>query len=94
MSCSTLPDATKRCAAFAAALLSIRALSAAPTTLKIATAASDGSAWMIASRRGAADVEAATAGKVRIKFYPGGVRGDDPQVLRRIRVGRLDGGIV
>lgn len=45
-------------------------------------------------RTGSADLEAATGGRLGIKFYPGGVRGDDLQVMRRIRVRQLDGAIV
>lgn len=85
---------TLHCFALAAAFLWAGVSFAAPTELKIATTAPDGSAWMTVLRQGAADVEAATAGRVRIKFFPSGVRGDDRQVLRRIRVGQLDGGIV
>ncbi len=33
-----------------------------------------------------------TAGRVTIKFYPGGVMGNDAQVLRKIRIGQLQGG--
>lgn len=70
---------------------------ASPTTaktLKIATTAPDGSAWMRVLREAGANVEAATEGRVKIKYFPGGVRGDDHQVLRRMRVRQLDGGIV
>ena len=63
-------------------------------TLKIATTAPDGSSWMKVLRQAGAEVAAATEGRVEIKYYPGGVRGDDQQVLRRIRVRQLDGGIV
>ncbi|HMB72706.1 MAG TPA: TRAP transporter substrate-binding protein DctP [Gammaproteobacteria bacterium] len=68
------------------------ALPAAALELKIATVAPDGSAWMRAMRDGAQRVEAATQGRVEFKFYPGGVMGDDSQILRRIRVGQLHGG--
>jgi TRAP-type C4-dicarboxylate transport system substrate-binding protein len=33
-----------------------------------------------------------TGGRVVVKFYPGGVMGNDAQVLRKIRVGQLQGG--
>ena len=60
--------------------------------LKIATVAPDGSAWMRAMRDGAQRIEAATQGRVEFRFYPGGVMGNDAQILRRIRVGQLHGG--
>lgn len=78
----------------ALAALVVGAPSATAATLKIATTAPDGSSWMKVLRQAGADVEAATEGRVKIKYYPGGVRGDDQQVLRRIRVRQLDGGIV
>ena len=60
--------------------------------IKIATVAPDGSRWMQQMRAGAEEVGARTAGRVVIKFYPGGVMGNDAQVLRKIRIGQLQGG--
>ncbi len=81
-----------------AALLILALATAAPagavTTLKVATVSPDGSSWMRVLREAGGQVAAATEGRVRFKFYPGGVMGDDTSVLRRIRVGQLHGGIV
>jgi len=60
--------------------------------IKVASIAPDGSSWMRAMRDGAERIRSATDGRVSIKFYPGGVMGDDAQILRRIRVGQLHGG--
>jgi TRAP-type transport system periplasmic protein len=60
--------------------------------IKIATVAPDGSRWMQQMRAGAEEVSARTGGRVAIKFYPGGVMGNDAQVLRKIRIGQLQGG--
>jgi TRAP-type C4-dicarboxylate transport system substrate-binding protein len=60
--------------------------------IKIASVAPDGSRWMQQMRAGADEVSARTAGRVTIKFYPGGVMGNDAQVLRKIRIGQLQGG--
>ncbi len=60
--------------------------------LKIATVAPDGSGWMRAMRAAAERIREATEDRVVLKFYPGGVMGDDSQILRRIRVGQLQGG--
>jgi TRAP-type C4-dicarboxylate transport system substrate-binding protein len=65
---------------------------AAAADIKIATVAPDGSRWMQQMRKGAAEIEQRTAGRVVIKFYPGGVMGNDAQVLRKIRIGQLQGG--
>ena len=60
--------------------------------IKIATVAPDGSRWMQQMRAGAEEVNTRTAGRVTLKFYPGGVMGNDAQVLRKIRIGQLQGG--
>jgi len=62
--------------------------------LKIATLSPDGSSWMITMRQGAKEVAKKTENRVRFKFYPGGVMGDDKAVLRKIRIGQLHGGIL
>ena len=60
--------------------------------IKIATVAPDGSRWMQQMRAGAEEVKTRTAGRVVLKFYPGGVMGNDAQVLRKVRIGQLQGG--
>ncbi len=60
--------------------------------LKVASIAPDGSSWMRAMRAGADRIREGSNGRVVIKFYPGGVMGDDAQILRRIRIGQLNGG--
>ncbi len=67
---------------------------AAAQTIKIATLAPDGSAWMRELRAAAAEVKAGTAGRVDVRFYPGGVMGNDAVVLRKMRLGQLQGGIL
>jgi TRAP-type C4-dicarboxylate transport system substrate-binding protein len=66
---------------------------AGATDFKIATLSPDGSSWMIKMRAGAAEVTRRTDGRVRFKFYPGGVMGDDNAVLRKIRIGQLQGAV-
>ena len=63
-------------------------------TLKVATLAPDGTVWMKEMRKGAESIKKRTGGKVRFKFYPGGVMGTDKSVLRKIRVGQLQGGAI
>lgn len=81
-----------------AALLAL-ALCALPSAagaavFKIATLSPEGSSWMRTMREGADEVERRTGGRVQIKFYPGGVMGDDAAVLRKMRVKQLQGGAV
>ncbi len=60
--------------------------------IKVATVAPDGSGWMREMRAGASEIAQRSEGRVTIKFYPGGIMGNDAQVLRKIRVGQLQGG--
>ena len=63
-------------------------------TLKIATVAPAGTAWMKEMRKGADEVKERTSGRVKFKFYPGGVMGTDRSMLRKMRVGQLHGAAV
>jgi len=65
---------------------------ASAQTIKIATLAPEGSGWMNAMRTGAAEIGQRTEGRVKFKFYGGGVQGNDKQVLRKMRIGQLHGG--
>ncbi|MGH8496674.1 MAG: TRAP transporter substrate-binding protein DctP [Gammaproteobacteria bacterium] len=79
-----------RFAAVIATLLLTPAVAGA-ATIKIATLAPESSAWMKDMRAGAAEVLERTDGRVTLKFYGGGVMGNDRQVLRKIRAGQLQG---
>ena len=61
-------------------------------TLKLATVTPEGSDWMRQMRAGASEIEERTNGRVQIKFYGGGVQGNDAKVLGKIRIGALQGG--
>lgn len=63
-------------------------------TFKIATLSPDGSFWMKKMHEAAQEIEKKTNDQVHFKFYPGGVMGDDQTVLRKIRFGQLQGGMV
>jgi len=65
--------------------------SAHATTFKIATLSPDGSNWMKELRAGADEIKQRSDGRVKFKFYPGGVMGDDKAVLRKMRAGQLQG---
>lgn len=58
---------------------------------RIATLAPDGSPWMRILERGAAEVERRTGGRIKTKFYAGGSQGDERDVVRKMRLGQLDG---
>jgi len=73
-------------------LLLLIPLSASALTLKLATVVPEGSSWMVQMREGAKEVEEKTAGRIKIKLYGGGVMGNEKAVLRKIRIGQLQGG--
>jgi TRAP-type C4-dicarboxylate transport system substrate-binding protein len=87
----TLDACRKLAAGVALALLAVFSIAGA-AEIKIATVAPDGSHWMQQMRAGAEQIATLTEGRVTIKFYPGGVMGNDAQVLRKIRIGQLQGG--
>lgn len=66
-------------------------LSVDAKTFKIATIFPDGTSWMNTVREGASEIVKRTEGRVKFRFYPGGVMGNDTTVLRKIRIGQLHG---
>lgn len=77
-----------------AVLVLCGALGAGPsaaTVLKIATLAPEGSSWVRALRDIDADLRAGTGTALSLKIYPGGVQGDEDVILRKIRIGQLQG---
>lgn len=62
--------------------------------LKIATLSPEGSEWMQKMRAGAKEIALKTDNRVKFRFYPGGIMGNDKAVLRKIRIGQLHGGAV
>ena len=79
-------------AALAASLLASSVVNA--KVFKIASVAPEGTFWMQEMRAAAEEISKKTEGRVKFKFYPGGVMGSDESVLRKIRIGQLQGGAV
>jgi TRAP-type C4-dicarboxylate transport system substrate-binding protein len=63
----------------------------ADTVLRMAGMAPDGSSWTRELKAFSREVEARTHGHVRLKWYWGGIAGDEAQVFERIRRDQLDG---
>ncbi|MEM7077463.1 MAG: TRAP transporter substrate-binding protein DctP [Pseudomonadota bacterium] len=80
--------------AIAGLVLLLMGSASSAATLKLATLSPDGSGWMKVLRKHGANIEQRTDGNVKVKFYPGGVMGDDKAVLRKMRVGQLHGAVV
>lgn len=72
--------------------ISFAAFSAQAVTLKIATLSPEGSSWMQKFRASAKEIKERTNSRVKIKYYPGGVMGDDTAVLKKIKIRQLHGG--
>jgi TRAP-type C4-dicarboxylate transport system substrate-binding protein len=79
-------------AVLAGALLVLATSGASARTLKIATIVPEGSSWLAEMRDAGDEIKEKTAGRVKLKFYPGGVMGGDKTVLRKVRAGQLQGG--
>lgn len=58
-------------------------------TIKFATLAPDGSTWLKVMDEYNNEVQKLTNGAVKFKIYPGGIQGDEKDVLRKIRLGQL-----
>ena len=83
-------------------LLSIAAVAAlssaqpahADTEIRLATLAPSGSPWMKVLSKAQAEIKKETAGRVNIKYYPGGQQGDERDFVRKIGLGQLDGAAI
>jgi TRAP-type C4-dicarboxylate transport system substrate-binding protein len=62
--------------------------------IKIATLAPDGTTSMKKMRSAAKEIAKRTNNRVKIKFYPGGVMGNENAILRKIRINQLQGAII
>lgn len=82
-----MPRAMIALAALAAALFS--ALPAQAQVLKLATLAPEGSPWHDLLVDIAESWKAASGGRVTLHIYAGGVAGDEPDMIRKMRVGQL-----
>jgi TRAP-type C4-dicarboxylate transport system substrate-binding protein len=58
-------------------------------TIKLGSLAPEGSPWDKALRRIAADWHTASGGRLRVKVFPGGIAGDEPSMVRKIRINQL-----
>ncbi|MGD8616280.1 MAG: TRAP transporter substrate-binding protein DctP [Gammaproteobacteria bacterium] len=60
--------------------------------LKFATLAPSGTTWMNLLEKWGETVESRSDGRLVFKFYPGGVQGDEPDVLKKMHFNQLQGG--
>lgn len=73
--------------------LSVTAADARPKRIrmKIATLAPAGTPWMKAMRAVSDYVEEKSGGRVKFNYYAGGVMGDEPDVIRKMKMGVIQG---
>jgi TRAP-type C4-dicarboxylate transport system substrate-binding protein len=58
-------------------------------TLKFATLAPEGSTWMKVMGDLNKELQEKTQGRVKFKMYPGGISGDEKDVVKKVRIGQL-----
>jgi len=78
----------------AATILPLLGCSVAAQTIKLASIAPEGSPWNDALVDLGHRWKEITGGKVKLRIYPGGVAGDEPAMLRKMRIGQLHAGAV
>jgi TRAP-type C4-dicarboxylate transport system substrate-binding protein len=57
--------------------------------IKFATVAPDGSTWMKKMREYDKEIREKSGGELGFRFYPGGVAGDELDVLKKMRIGQI-----
>ena len=62
---------------------------AKPVVIKLATLAPEGSSWIKTFNSINTEIQKKTEGQVRCKFYPGGVLGDEKDMLRKMHIGQI-----
>lgn len=65
---------------------------ASEVVIKFATLAPEGTPWMQIMHDMSRDVERQSKGDVSFRFYPGGIAGDERDVIRKMRIKQLHGG--
>jgi TRAP-type C4-dicarboxylate transport system substrate-binding protein len=66
----------------------------APLIIRMATLVPDGSSWHLILKETAERWKQASGGRVTVRLFPGGVAGDDPDVVRKMRLGTLNAGVL
>lgn len=59
------------------------------TVIKVGSLAPEGSPWDTALKKMAAEWKALSEGTIELKIYPGGIVGNEPDMIRKMRIGQL-----
>lgn len=62
--------------------------------IRMATLVPDGSSWHLILKETAEKWKELSGGRVQVRLFPGGVAGDDPDVVRKMRLGTLSAGLL
>ncbi|HEY9595971.1 MAG TPA: TRAP transporter substrate-binding protein DctP [Spirochaetia bacterium] len=63
-------------------------------TIKLGSLAPAGSPWELGLKRLAAEWERISGGTVTVRIYAGGVAGDEPDMIRKMRIGTLNAALM
>lgn len=74
-------------------LISTQSIAREVYTLKFATLIPTGTSWTKLLDDWITEVELKSEGRIKFKMYPGGVMGDEPDVIRKMRKQQLHGGL-
>ncbi len=66
----------------------------APIVVRMATLVPDGSSWHQVLKETAAQWKSLSGGRVVVRLFPGGVAGDDPDVVRKMRLRSLNAAVL
>ena len=66
----------------------------APILVRMATLVPGGSSWHLIVKEAADKWKQVSGGRVTVRLFPGGVAGDDPDVVRKMRLGTLNAGVL
>jgi TRAP-type C4-dicarboxylate transport system substrate-binding protein len=83
--------ARRTAATLALTLATLASPAAAKEVLKLATLAPQGSVWDTTLRTMGAEFAKMSGGAVEFRLYPGGVAGDETDVVRKMRLGQFQG---
>ena len=72
-------------------LILVNASIASAQTFKISTMSPNGSFWTDTLKEAGKTIAEKTDNRVHFRFYPGGIMGSDAAVLKKIRIGQLQG---
>jgi TRAP-type C4-dicarboxylate transport system substrate-binding protein len=69
--------------------VAVEQLPAQQYTIKFATLATEGTTWINVFKEMDAAIRKESGGRIGFKIYPGGVQGEDKDVMRKIRLGQI-----